>query len=72
MAKHNQTGLQELGGHRWLENIPVAQRIISLLPELKKYLDSVNQSKDQLRSLQNNQNFKVLSEAIKDSLIQGR
>ena len=31
--------------HRWVENVPVLERVIDILPSLKQYVESVDEKK---------------------------
>ena len=49
-------------GHRWLENVGVAERAIALLPALRNYVDNV-QVKPK------NHSFSLIAEDLKDAFL---
>ncbi|XP_026060063.1 uncharacterized protein LOC113044351 isoform X2 [Carassius auratus] len=53
-------------GHRWLENVPAAERAIEIWPSIEKFVDQVSTKKVKNPG---NASFDTLSEARKDPLI---
>lgn len=53
---------------RWVENISVAERAISILPNLIKYIEGVNKDNIKVTS----QSFKIVSENVKDVLLEAK
>ncbi|KAK7877584.1 hypothetical protein WMY93_031716 [Mugilogobius chulae] len=53
-------------GHRWIENLPVAERAYTIWPNIKKYVDSVE--KKQLPN-PGTSSFDTIQQATKDPLI---
>ncbi|PIK59480.1 hypothetical protein BSL78_03552 [Apostichopus japonicus] len=55
--------------HRWLENVPVAERIQEILPDIAKYVKS---AKAQQVSCPKTKSFEVIFEAMKDPLLEAK
>lgn len=55
--------------HRWLENVPVAERIQEILPDIAKYVKS---AKAQQVSCPKTKSFEVIVEAMKDPLLEAK
>jgi hypothetical protein len=56
-------------GHRWLENLPVASRLVSIFNELKMFVPAVERSKDLLVNYKSNNNFITLKSLLHDPLL---
>ena len=51
--------------HRWIENVPVVQGAIEVLPALKLYVDTLTKEK---RQPKNNTLFSTVKESVNDVL----
>ena len=49
--------------HRWLENLPVVQRAISILPNIKDYIEAVEQKKV---TKPGTNSYEIIAECMKD------
>lgn len=56
-------------GHRWLENVPVAERMVAILPDLELFVKSIPKSKTLWTNYKNNENFLFLQKTLTNSLI---
>ena len=55
-------------GHRWLENVPVAERMVAILPDLELFVKSISKSKSLWANYKSNENFLFLQKALTNSL----